>query len=464
MTLGLIYMKEFGGAEDERRSSTCPGLAPAARPQPDQPPAGELTLAPTGEGSRPLSGVHPQRAPDDPDAAGRRKALEDLEREIRKRSHRDQPPARGRRCALLEPELQRMINEAYLRGTEYQDWRRPRRSCSTPAGALPEGARVSTSSRAWCYQEDRTGDARQLLGAEPQIQEDQLEVHERLGLLLRQLPEEAIPHLMRAAELGSCTPASCWPSCCGARPAVEARDQLETLPAVRRATTTSSYDRAQALREEMDRRLFPVLPGGGRGPGDPRAGAGLEDLSPLPRLLLRQLLERDPKSFPEVARILSLIRHEILKHNTAFLADVGRALEIDAPDAEQRAEVLSRRLFGDPTAADGRGGRGERSDGGPAGIYGRFLGYIDDLEKVARAHRVTLNLHRKDPIFRPMIVAFEDLARWAPAMRDGHRLRPGKKLEIARVLRRSGRCWAARRSSGSRPHSRAVRDNVDADS
>jgi hypothetical protein len=49
-----------------------------------------------------------------------------------------------------------------------------------------------------------------------------------------------------------------------------------------------------------------------------------------------------------------------------------------------------------------------------------------------------LNLGRKDPIFRPMIVAFEELARWAPAMRNPHRLRAGKKLELARVLGRAG--------------------------
>src|SRR5690606_10226135 len=65
---------------------------------------------------------------------------------------------------------------------------------------------------------------------------------------------------------------------------------------------------------------------------------------------LPQLLERSPSCFPEVARILSLIRHEILKHNTAFLSDVGRALELDEPDAEARATLLARRLFGD--AAD----------------------------------------------------------------------------------------------------------------
>src|SRR5690606_649537 len=75
---------------------------------------------------------------------------------------------------------------------------------------------------------------------------------------------------------------------------------------------------------------------------------------------------------------------------------------------------------------------------GPAGIHGRFLGYLEELEKVARAHRVTLNLHRKDPIFRPMIKAFEELARWSTSMRQPHRMKSSKTLELARVLRSAG--------------------------
>lgn len=99
---------------------------------------------------------------------------------------------------------------------------------------------------------------------------------------------------------------------------------------------------------------------------------------------MAQLLARAPKSFPEVARILSLIRHEILKHNTAFLTDVGRALEFDEPDAEVRAAIVARRLFGER----GRSGCGDgdarrrRIDGCLRGtrIYGRFLGYVDELQ------------------------------------------------------------------------------------
>ena len=114
---------------------------------------------------------------------------------------------------------------------------------------------------------------------------------------------------------------------------------------------------------------------------------------------------------------------------------LGEDIEIEITGLRP-GEKLHEVLFGDHEAADGRGGR--ESEGGTAGIHGRFLGYLDELEKVARAHRVTLNLHRKDPIFRPMMQAFEELARWAPRLRHSHGLRPGKKLELARVLNRTG--------------------------
>ncbi|MCA9702155.1 MAG: hypothetical protein KC431_31830, partial [Myxococcales bacterium] len=151
---------------------------------------------------------------------------------------------------------------------------------------------------------------------------------------------------------------------------------------------------------------------------------------------LPQLLERSPSCFPEVARILSLIRHEILKHNTAFLSDVGRALEMDEPDAEARATLLARRLFGDDAAVESAVNsvtRGERR-----GIYGRFLGYVGELEQVARAHGVTLNLRRKDPTFKAMLRAFDDVAAKAKWLRHPGGLRASNKLELARVLLRAG--------------------------
>jgi hypothetical protein len=255
-------------------------------------------------------------------------------------------------------------------------------------------------------------------------------VHERLGLLLgHDFPDTAIEHLRRAAELGSVTSRYVvaellW----NETQPIEAREQLEAY-LLEASAYDLHWDRAQELKKEIDSWFFRFYLVAG-------VLMTLVIVVPAWRVYrhyrgasLRQLLERAPKSFPEVARILSLIRHEILKHNTAFLADVGHALEVDAPDAEQRAEVLGNRLFGDGP---------QHRRGGPGGIHGRFLGYLDELEKVGRAYQVTLNLHRKDPIFRPMIQAFDQLAKWSPALRTPIGLRGSRRLDLAKTLRRSG--------------------------
>ncbi|MCA9687393.1 MAG: hypothetical protein KC457_34850, partial [Myxococcales bacterium] len=67
-----------------------------------------------------------------------------------------------------------------------------------------------------------------------------------------------------------------------------------------------------------------------------------------------------------------------------------------------------------------------------------FLGYVGELEQVARAHGVTLNLRRKDPTFKAMLRAFDDVAAKAKWLRHPGGLRASNKLELARVLLRAG--------------------------
>jgi signal transduction histidine kinase len=157
---------------------------------------------------------------------------------------------------------------------------------------------------------------------------------------------------------------------------------------------------------------------------------------------LAQLMERNPKSFPEIARVLSLVRHEILKHNTAFLRDVGHALELGLPEAEARAIVVGRRMFGERGGQDrGAAVRGDARDrlraAEQGGIYGRFLGYVEELHQVARKYGERLNLYRKDPIFRPMLQSFEMLAELADGLRNPGRLSDAEKVELGRKLQRA---------------------------
>jgi tetratricopeptide (TPR) repeat protein len=432
--LGMIYKKEFAGAEDE---SAIEHLEAALRLRPDLDRLhlllGELYARTDRQKAREHYARYVELSDlDDADADKARRAIAELEREIRQDAPPDIAPPAEKALRFLPPKLQRLINEAYLRGTEHQDWAEAERTLLSARDEFPDEPIVLNQLARVVFAQGREGDARQYWEQSLGMREDQMEVHEQLGLLLRgDLPDAAIGHLRRAAELGSLTARYVlaellWEQ---AQP-IEASEQLDAYLA-EAGDYDLFWDRAQALEQEIARRFLQFYLATG-------LVIAFVTIVPTWRLYrhyrgasLGQLLEREPKSFPEVARILSLIRHEILKHNTAFLSDVGRALELDEPDAEPRAAVLARRMFGDP--ADTRSRRAE-----PAGIYGRFLGYLEQLEQVGRAHRVTLNLHRKDPIFRPMIKAFEDIAARSERLRHPDRLRTGAKLELARAINRAG--------------------------
>jgi len=440
MVLGLLYKKEFAGAEDEpaiRHLETALQLRPDLYHLEFQ--LGQLYARIDREKARRhytrfLNAPIPD---DDPDRELARRARDELNREpsSEEAPFLTEPPRDLRR---LEPELQRMINEAYLRVAEEQDLHQAERVLERARKKFPREEIVLNELAKVAYALDRRGDAREFWEKSLAMKADQMEVHERLGLLLEaDLPAEATTHLRRAAELGSSTARFrlaqlLWTDL----RMLEASDELDRY-LLAAGPYDLYWDAARRLRERMDQvflRIYLAI------------GALLLALIALPawqvyrRLRgasLAQLLARAPKSFPEVARILSLIRHEILKHNTAFLTDVGRALEMDEPDAEARATIVARRLFGEhrggtPAQAGREGGMRER------GIYGRFLGYMAELQKVGRSHGVTLNLGRKDPIFSAMIAAFEDLRGLEALQRTTSRDKPSLKLEWARKLVRSG--------------------------
>jgi tetratricopeptide (TPR) repeat protein len=438
MALGLIYKKEFAGAEDERAIEH---LEAALLLRPDlyhlDFQLGQLYARIDREKARRhftrfLNAPIPE---DDPDLEAARRARDDLNRE----TAADDPlflPSEPPRDLRLDPELQRMINEAYLRVADEQDFQQAERVLERARKKFPDQEIVLNELAKVAYALGRTGSAREFWEKSLEMKEDQKEVHERLGLLLEaSLPDKATAHLRRAADLGSPTARYRLASLLWADLSLlQASDELDRY--IQEASEFDLYwGAAHRLRERMDQvflRIYLAI------------GALVLLLISIPawqvyrRLRgasLAQLLARAPKSFPEVARILSLIRHEILKHNTSFLTDVGRALEMDEPDAEARAAIVARRLFGERrggTPAQAAGGIQER------GIYGRFLGYMAELQKVGRSHGVTLNLYRKDPTFSAMIDAFEDLRGISELQRASTRDRPTVKLEWSRRLIRSG--------------------------
>jgi tetratricopeptide (TPR) repeat protein len=107
---------------------------------------------------------------------------------------------------------------------------------------------------------------------------------------------------------------------------------------------------------------------------------------------IHALLEKSPESSHDLARILSAIRHEVLKHNTTLLDEVADALEHGDHHAVSFAAI---RLFGMPDSQDG-------------GIPQRFDGYIRALERVGGRYRRSLDI-RGDAILGPMVKSMEDL-------------------------------------------------------
>ena len=129
---------------------------------------------------------------------------------------------------------------------------------------------------------------------------------------------------------------------------------------------------------------------------------------------LGTLLAREPSSYHEVARLLSAIRHEVLKHNTTLLGTVAERLEAGE---EHAALYAAERLFGAP---------------GEQGVIARFEAYLSELEDLGRRHGVRLNLRARDPVLAPMHRAMRRLQRLEPALRRPHRVR---RLRLAAELR-----------------------------
>lgn len=435
MALGLLYKKEFSGAEDEQARTH---LDMALRLRPDLHilhfHLGELYARSDKEQAIEHFRDYLELTddPDDPKREAARAAIAALEREVEEDVPFVPPPLPSN-VGRLDPELHRLISEAYVLGAEHGEWDRAEKLLLKAREKFPRDADLLNMLAQVIYvQEGRQGQARVWWEESLEVNDNQMEVHERLGLMLADSAEGRV-HLRRAADLGSVIARyryakllwddfELW----------AASEQLDMY--LREAGPYDVYwDTAKDLRVHMDEVFLKVYLG---------IVLGTLLLLSIPFALifrrvrgssLPQLLERAPGSFPEVARILSLIRHEILKHNTAFLADVGRALELDEPDAEARATLLARRLFGDDVAREGDIHRGERR-----GIYGRFLGYVAELEQVSRAHGVTLNLARKDPTFKAMLRAFADVSAKAEWLRHPGGLGPTKKLELAKVLLRAG--------------------------
>ncbi len=140
---------------------------------------------------------------------------------------------------------------------------------------------------------------------------------------------------------------------------------------------------------------------------------------------LSALLAQAPEVSHDLARLLSAIRHEVIKHNTTLLDEVADALDNGDHHAVRWAAI---QLFGP------RRGSSE-------GVVARFDGYLKAVERLGRTHGVRLDLRRNDPTLAPMWAAMRRLRRLEPALRrpEGARAALAEELrELSVILNQRG--------------------------
>ena len=183
-----------------------------------------------------------------------------------------------------------------------------------------------------------------------------------------------------------------------------------------RASGGRKHEAARVLRDELETRYRLTF-----------GGAGLAALAVVGLPLgwwvrrrtghtLRQLLERVPETWHDVATIVAGMRHEVLKHNTTVLPAAADALDA-GNDALARESV--ERLRGD--------------------IRDKWFGYVRELESLGHRHGVRLNLRRVDPVLAPMCGAFDTLTSGMPSAAELRELsvilNETGYLELGRILR-----------------------------
>ena len=132
---------------------------------------------------------------------------------------------------------------------------------------------------------------------------------------------------------------------------------------------------------------------------------------------LQTFLSAHPEDIPEVQRILSAIRHEVLKHNTLMLSSIVSQLQLGRAPVEQ-GEHFVRAVVGSKDAP---------------GAANRLHTYAQELVTLARSHGQRLNLKHRDATLSTLLIGMERLAKTAP--------------QILRAERRSNN---ARRRLGSK--------------
>ena len=102
---------------------------------------------------------------------------------------------------------------------------------------------------------------------------------------------------------------------------------------------------------------------------------------------LRRLIAKYPDAGIQVQRILSAVRHEVLKHNTMMLVGLVDAMQ-NGEDVSDRILHFYRQMLGED---------------GNSGVQARLQYYIGELKQIGDAHKKRLNLKRKDAVTTPLL-------------------------------------------------------------
>lgn len=285
----------------------------------------------------------------------------------------------------------------------------------------------------------RLEDAAQTLTASLRHDEKQGDIHEQLGLLRARLGDVAAArsHLERAEALGNAAARyhltrleaeeegrSAWSRLVDVFRIPRLLSLRERIAAFLDAAASSVHvDEARALLDDVESRILVAAIG---------AGATLLLLLGLGLWLRRRLygglslqalLAEHPEAGPDVQRILSAIRHEVLKHNTLVLTGLAEAIARGERAAE-KAAFCYRSLFG---------------TGSESGAMARLHAYAEELQQVGRAHGVRLNLHRRDPALSALLRGFTVMRKVGGVLNRVDGLGPRARARLLRQLQLAAR-------------------------
>ncbi len=272
-----------------------------------------------------------------------------------------------------------------------------------------------------------------------EIDESQGFIHSQLGTILIGLGDEALGriHLLRAEELKELEATyhiarldvgeeeagiTSWTRDLARIPRLlESRDRLDRF--LKKGAVSIYRKDAGVLRKNIDDRLTALIVAAGSLLFLVVLGVTLAAIRLWGGVDLRTLIEEHPETGPEVQRILSAVRHEVLKHNAMMLGGL-----VDAMERGQEATNKARHFA---TSIVGR----EEGDG----VAVRLQGYVDDLKKIGDANRRRLNLLRKDAAIAPLLRGTKLLEKVAADLSSFDSISERRRIWVLRTLQTASR-------------------------